>query len=105
MCLITNRGLGQGGFAFYNVRTDSSGNVDSTTTNEIFNIDRSGGTTIYSVTDSTSVSTGALIVDGGVGIAKNSNNWWYYYYYKYNRFYRCRKWCNGYCRWIVCSKK
>lgn len=71
MSLICNRGSGTGGFSLYNVHSDSTGNVDSTTTNEITNIDGAGAITTFSTTDSTSVGTGALIVKGGVGVAKN----------------------------------
>lgn len=73
MNLICNQGGGTGGFSFYNVDNDSSGNVDPAMTNEIVNIDGTGAIKIYSATDSTSVSTGALIVDGGLGIAKQSH--------------------------------
>jgi enhancing lycopene biosynthesis protein 2 len=72
MNLICNRGLGTGGFSFYNVLTDASGGVDQSTTNEIVNIDGAGAITTFATIDSTSVGTGALIVKGGVGIAKNA---------------------------------
>lgn len=69
MNLINNRGGGAGGLSFYNVKTDASGNVANT--NEVLDVDGSGNLSIYSTSNSTASSNGALIVKGGAGVAKD----------------------------------
>ena len=73
MNFVNNRGsnVNNGGFSFYNVQNDSSGNVDPATTSELVDINSIGNMWLKSETDSTAPNNGALVVVGGCGIEKN----------------------------------
>jgi len=71
---VNNCGLGSGGFEFYNIKNDASGNVDPNSyAQELVDIDGSGNMKIYSNHDSTAGNNGALVCYGGCGISKNLN--------------------------------